>query len=475
MNENNNIDARIAKSVAHSDHTHSQNPAKTAHSRKMSRLRASWATMTQTSRRSTLGGAAAVVVALVAFPLALPLGQQPLFSLSASVSQMSAEGSKLSSDASMMMPWINYNYVPSENLSREAGRGTVYKFELSGDASNRANELAEVFGVDGNATKSMYFDAAYPTYVVGSEDWTEKSVYVSWYGTGSWSYSDPAADPLQPCVNPLGADPQTSECLEYAPPVMGLNPSKADAAAMAAELFGKTGLSVTAAEIDVYRDDYVTVATAALVVGGDKVAVEWSASWSGSGILSSVVGHSATVARVGDYDTVSAYDAVARFNDWRWSGIIPWEGQYGPALYDQTARSSAGDGSAPVSNDAGGDATTGSDPDGSTSEPAPAPSITEQPTDGATEEPVGEPTAKPSGEATIEPIPEPLETPETVTVTVTQMESRLVMVWDADGNAWLVPGFTSEGENSWVNAVISLVEGILRLPEPMPIEPAVQY
>jgi hypothetical protein len=144
-------------------------------------------------------------------------------------------------------------------------------------------------------------------------------------------------------------------------------------------------------------------------------------------------------------------------------------------MYDQTARSSAGDGSAPVSNDAGGDATMGSDPDGSTSEPAPAPSITEQPADGATEEPVGEPTSEPSGEATIEPIPEPLETPETVTVTVTQMESRLVMVWDADGNAWLVPGFASEGENSWVSAVISLVEGILRLPEPMPIEPVVQY
>jgi hypothetical protein len=55
------------------------------------------------------------------------------------------------------------------------------------------------------------------------------------------------------------------------------------------------------------------------------------------------------------------------------------------------------------------------------------------------------------------------------------MTPRLVMVWDADGNAWLVPGFTTKGESQWTSAIVSLIEGIIRLPEPMPIEPGVQY
>jgi hypothetical protein len=259
----------------------------------------------------------------------------------------------------------------------------------------------------------------------------------------------------------MGADPQTTECFEYAAPITNLNPSEVEAAQLASELFGKTGLSVSASEIDVYRDEYVTVATAALIVGGDKVAVEWSATWTGSGALSTVIGHSGTFVRVGEYDTVSAYDAVSRLNDWRWSGMIPWDGQFWPMAYSRGVSSDS------VTSSESGDSPTDNTVTDATPEPAPS----------ATEAPAVEPTAMPStdGEPTIEPEPLPIETPEVVTVTVTSMIAQLVMVWDADGNAWLVPGFTTKGDSQWTSAVVSLIEGILRLPEPMPIEQGVQY
>jgi len=462
MNENNDMDSRIAGAVPPIKHSSSTNPVDTAHTRKMGRVRASWATMSQSARRSSFAGAAAVAVALISVPLVAPVGQQPLFSLASSGGQTSAQSSKMSAEMSdMMMPWVSYNYVPSEELSRERGRGSVYKFELSGDPMARANELAKAFGLAGQAAKSMYYDAAYPTYVVGSEDWTEESIYVSWYGTGSWSYSNPAADVQQPCINPMGADPQTTECFEYAAPITNLNPSEVEAAQLASELFGKTGLSVSASEIDVYRDEYVTVATAALIVGGDKVAVEWSATWTGSGTLSTVVGHSGQFVSVGEYETVSAHEAVSRLNDWRWSGVIPWDGQFWPMAYSRGVSSDA------VTSSESGDSPTDNTVTDATPEPAPS----------AIEAPAVEPTAMPStdGEPTIEPEPLPIETPEVVTVTVTSMTAQLVMVWDADGNAWLVPGFTTKGESQWTSAVVSLIEGILRLPEPMPIEQGVQY
>lgn len=464
MNDNNNLDSRISKAVPSGNHTTAKSPVDSAHTRKVSRFRSSWATMSRSARRSSLAGSAAAVVALIAVPLVVPAGQQPLFSLASN--QTSAVSSKMMSPemSDMMMPWVSYNYVPSEELSRERGRGTVYKFELSGDAAGRANELAEVFGVDGTAAKSMYFDAAYPTFVVGPEDWTEKNIYVSWYGTGSWSYSDPSADVQQPCINPMNADPQTTECFEFAAPIVDLNPSKEEAATIAVDLFGKTGLTVAESDIEVYRDEYVTVATASLIVDGDEVAVEWSATWTGSGKLSSVVGHSGTVVRVGDYDTVSAFDAVSRFNDWRWSGTIPWDGRYGPMAYSRSV-SSDGVTSNETDDPTGGNTET----DGSS-----------EPETSVTEEPIVEPTEAPTEEPgtvvepTVEPEPLPMETPEVVTVTVTDMTARLVMVWDADGNAWLVPGFSSETDSPWISAVVSLIEGVLRLPEPMPIEPAVE-
>ena len=72
-----------------------------------------------------------------------------------------------------------------------------------------------------------------------------------------------------------------------------------------------------------------------------------------------------------------------------------------------------------------------------------------------------------------EPLPDPeqLPEPETVTVTLDRADATLLLVWDVDGNAWLVPGYAYEQpEQGFWTAVISLVDGVIQLPEPMTAE-----
>lgn len=69
-------------------------------------------------------------------------------------------------------------------------------------------------------------------------------------------------------------------------------------------------------------------------------------------------------------------------------------------------------------------------------------------------------------------MPEPMPTPETVTVTLEKAEATLLLMWDADGNAWLVPGFAYENpEQGFWTSVVSLVDGVIALPEPVEVEP----
>jgi len=74
----------------------------------------------------------------------------------------------------------------------------------------------------------------------------------------------------------------------------------------------------------------------------------------------------------------------------------------------------------------------------------------------------------------IDPLPTepvPLPTPETVVVTVDTAEATLLLMWDSAGNAWLVPGFAMQQPEGWWNSVVSLVEGVIELPDPVAVEP----
>jgi hypothetical protein len=46
-------------------------------------------------------------------------------------------------------------------------------------------------------------------------------------------------------------------------------------------------------------------------------------------------------------------------------------------------------------------------------------------------------------------MPEPMPTPEVVDVTIDNATPTLLLLWDVDGNAWLVPGYAMQMEEGW--------------------------
>jgi hypothetical protein len=56
-------------------------------------------------------------------------------------------------------------------------------------------------------------------------------------------------------------------------------------------------------------------------------------------------------------------------------------------------------------------------------------------------------------------------------VTLDAAEATMLLMWDSEGNAWLVPGFAYQQPEGWWNTVVSLVEGVIQLPEPVVMEP----
>jgi hypothetical protein len=391
---------------------------------------------------STLAVAALAVSALV---IANPAQQAPLFTAAGGTSAPEA----LSADSSRMMMWTNYEYVAGEGLSTEGGNGSVYQLQRVGTPEGVLADVAAALGVAGDPAKSTYYDESYPTYVVGPEDGTGPSVVVSWIGTGDWWYNDPAAYPAISC----DAD---GVCQE-APVSENLAPSESEARTIAQKLFADTGFDVDAADIRVTADEWQTVATANLVVNGTQTAIEWSVGWGTTGLISYAYGHSLDVVEKGSFGTVSAHDAVARLADWRWFGSPGPEYQGGMMTFD-ALRSDAPD----------------------TSVESPATDETSAPTDEVPPAEPTEPAVDPTVDPTVEPAPEPTlidplpvepTEPETVTVTVDEAFETLLLVWDADGNAWLVPGFAMPHPDGWFNSVISLVEGVITLPEPIAIEP----
>jgi len=393
-----------------------------------------------------------------------------------------AEASAMAADARIAL-WVDYAYLPGAGLSDAGGRGTVYELRRAGDPLAVADAVAAEFGIAGDAEQSSYSSPEYPSFVVGPEDGSGPSLTLSWVGSGDWWYTNPAAYPEPVCAevaytNDDGTTGSFEDCrVPEVPASESLAPDEADARARAAELFAATGLAVAPADIRVHVDAFQTSATAALRVDGVATALEWTVVWSPLGEIAWASGHAVELVERGAYDTVSARAAVERLEDGRWFGAPGPDFSGGAVMFaaDGVARGAA-DPDAAVSSPAvepGGEPA----PPANQVEPA-VPSDPAVPIDPVTPaepgagEP-GDPGAGEPGEApSVLPEPElPLE-PETVTVTLERAEATLLLVWDVDGNAWLVPGYAFEQpeQGFWI-AVISLVEGVIQLPEPFTAEP----
>jgi hypothetical protein len=84
-----------------------------------------------------------------------------------------------------------------------------------------------------------------------------------------------------------------------------------------------------------------------------------------------------------------------------------------------------------------------------------------------TAEPYGDDTVEPTEvtteEPTVDPIPEP--TPEKVVMKLVSSKKTHLLIWDANGGAWLVPGYMLKNTDGWYSSVISLVDGVIALPK----------
>ncbi|WP_309619234.1 hypothetical protein [Salinibacterium sp.] len=424
--------------------------------------------MTHPARRLRVAGGITVAVASIAVAaLVITPGLQraPLFTAGAasSASALSAAEGTVSSDMRIGR-WIDYRYTAGPNLSTDGGSGHVYQLERIGAAESRAAQIASVFGIDGSPSLTEYSDPAYPTWSVGPSDGTAPSVTVTWAGTGDWWYNNPAAGPKIGCDGIDGGF-----CTGVELPIVSAAPSDAEARTLAQELFGSTGFDIAADQIDVVADQWQTTATANLVVDGVVTALSWSVTWSNTGAISWANGHSIMARDEGSYGTVSANNAVDRLVDGRWYGSP------GPAYQGEAIMYSA--------DLLRGDTGTGAGPSvkpGVGTEPTPGDEQTVDPTapmadpeiPPATPEPI--PTADPV--PTVEPEPilpvEPtLPAPEVVEVTIDEAEATLLLMWDSAGDAWLVPGFAMRMPEGWWNSVVSLVPGVIEIPEPIAVEP----
>jgi hypothetical protein len=362
-------------------------------------------------RKNLLLGLSGVAVAATAVFAVMPSNPAPLIDLAQSQPQREALGG--SSDAKMMM-WVEYEYVAGPGLSDAAGSDQVYKLNLNGSPEALVEKLAARFGVEGKLSKETYDEGKTYNYFFGNKAKPENaSVSVYWTGTGSWYFGDYS---------------KFSEKVNL--------PTKASALATASEIFADTGLVVAEDAITVTSGDWGMVAQASLQVGGEDTALEWMVNWAPNGEIIGVSGHSVTVEAKGTYGTISAKDSVKRLGDWRYGG--------------SAASSYYGGGMAMMSR---GGSVVSSDVSESGSEPSVEP----------TEEPTVEPTPEPTEEPSVDPIPEP--TPEKVVMKLVSSKKTHLLIWDAKGGAWLVPGYMLKNSDGWYNSVISLVDGIIALPK----------
>lgn len=355
----------------------------------------------------------AISVALLISASVLP--RSPLISLSSNqagnASMLDAAEGKLAGDKMMINPVI-YTYVAGSSLSDEAGQGHVYQLLLDGRPESVLARAAAALGVSGEVQRSSQWSPDSPSYFIGTEDGTASSVNIWWGGTGNWYFNSFVASSAPACKTTQMAEDGSEFCAEYIEqkPTPELLPSEGQIIRDALRIFNATGLSVSKQDISVFKDEWSAGASASLKVAGQDTAITWNIGYDSNGRLSWAAGHSVRVVDRGTFGTVSAKATVQRLQDWRWYGN-PAQSEY--PVYSATNR----------------DFATPAQPD-------------QQPTE--------------------------------VTVIIDSAKPLLLQVWDKNFGSWLVPGFALSGNEGSVNFVVSLIEGVIELPEPVEVQPMIE-
>ena len=227
-------------------------------------------------------------------------------------------------------------FTAGDGLSTAGGTGAAWTFDAASVFSAKtAEEFAAKLGIKGEARKE------YGSWTVGSADGTSPSLSLSPDGTASLNYSDPTLDPWK-CESDAAAGSGTEGGPAVDVPAdepcktvdLGDAPQGDKAIAVAKDLLSSLGVDVeglkfTAPDAGDVKFSYVT---AELLIDGKASGVSWSVNLVGEGVQS-LYGPVAPVVSLGDYDVISAKDAVARLTDPRFGAVYG-----GPILYDATVK-----------------------------------------------------------------------------------------------------------------------------------------
>ena len=401
------------------------------------------APMTYRSFRALVGslGAAALVVGIT---LPSALQPRPLFELASSgaagrdSSMATSAESSIAADKSMIWPgWFEYNYIV-QGLSTESGSGEIFEVRKKGNPTQILKNVASVFGISGEPKEDDWSTADYPSYSISGENF---SISVYWSGPGGWYFSRWNQDYFRGCMEPAMEEPGEDEVVsdsamdesyvcEEIKPEPGLIPSEQEMLSQAESLFNKLDVDFDRTLARVWRDDWGGSVSMPLILDGNAIPLETYVGWGSDGEVSYASGYSVEIVSRGNFDTISATDAVERINDWRWYGSVA--SSYYEQYYATTAVAESA-----VERDA---AVSGAEDSVSNDEPMPV--GPEQPTE-----------------------------PEIVDVFVNRSETALAAAYDGSGNMWLVPAYILHNDQGWFDVIIAVEEGVIQLPEPYDIMP----
>ena len=369
--------------------------------------------------RFSLAGAAAAVLA-VGLTLPSTLAPQPLFTLAGAGPSGNQTGALSAAsevaDAKMIWPgWIQYNYL-TDGLSDEGGKGVVYEIRKVGDPIQILQKIADYFGIEGTPREDDWSTKEYPSYSIQGENFY-LSVY--WSGAGYWNFGRWTNQVL--CAEPAEGEASTKDCI---PPQSKPEqiPSKPELIEQTITTFAAFGIEVTEQQLTVQRDEWGAYVTVSNSHKGQPIPIDFYIAWDFQGKISSISAASFEIVERGEFGTVSPVDAVARIKDGRWYGGVSSK------YYEQYYR--------PIGIARSTDAVA---------LPAPDEESSDQPV-------------------------EPVE-PEIVDLTINRSEEVLVSVFDSAGNMWLVPGYLLFNDQGWFDSIVSLVEGVIQLPEPYDVMP----
>ena len=168
--------------------------------------------------------------------------------------------------------FVEFDYLAGKGLSSQPGQGAVYEMVLEGTPEGALRTLGTFFGVEGDVFQSEYFSPQWQGYVMGSQDWSGPSLTMTWNGSGGWYYSDPSVY-VDPICEEIPAPEGSGELpgWECYPPETGLAlPSPAEAQALAQEAFRVGGLDVATEDIYVLSDDEWGIGVSATMVVGGE-------------------------------------------------------------------------------------------------------------------------------------------------------------------------------------------------------------